>query len=398
MSSRALPEWFETRKKPWLERLGKLTPFPFDQPADSKDFLACHHNDYLRLSSHPEVVAARNEATQRTGSGAMASVAYGGDHGYHSEFRRLIAESARARDADSVVLTTCGWTANVGLLEAVADPDVPVYIDINAHASLWDGARMANARLVPIKHNDPASIKRFVKVFGPGVIVIDSFYSTHGSVAPLEGYVEVAEETGCLLILDEAHSFGLIGEDGGGLAVERGVAEHIPLRTVSIAKGLGGHGGFIIADAETAKFLTFRLRSVIFSSSPTPSTSAGNAKALEILRREPERARTMHERAEQLRRILNENGVDTGPSRCQIVSLMFKGEDSVCTLYGKLKERGILFSVFLAPAVPENTGLARFSIYHGLREKDIDYIAENILDVLRSIGAQSEFPKNLRLT
>ncbi len=391
-----LPVWFEKHKIPTMGRLAALNPFPFDQPEDCDGFIACHHNDYLRLSSHPEVTLARNKATELTGSGAMASVVYGGFSGFHGDFQRKIAESAQAEGPESIVLTTCGWTANVGLIEAIASPDIPVYLDIYAHASLWDGARFAGSRIIPLRHNDIASLRQFVKTFGPGIVAVDSYYSTNGSVANLHEYVDICEETGCLLVVDEAHSFGLCGEKGGGLAVEQGLASRIPLRTVSIAKGLGGHGGFIIADIQTAHYLTYRLRSVIFSSAPTPATSAGNCKALEILMREPERAITMHARAALLRKLLNEKGVDTGPSKCQIVSLMFKGVESVCQLYSELKKRKILFSAFLPPAVPENTSLARFSIYFGITEEEIEYMAEQIIDSLKMLNITSQFPKGLR--
>lgn len=386
------PDWFQKHTEPLFNRIASLNPFPFDQPADYTGFFRCHLNDYLRLSDHPEVIAAANAALSATGSGALASAAFLGDHGYHHAFKSLIAKAACAQGPESVVLTTCGWTANVGLIEAIASPDIPVYIDINAHASLWDGARLAGARMIPLRHNDPKSIRLYAKRFGPGVIVIDAFYSTHGSVCPLEEYVQAAKETNCLLVLDEAHSFGLVGQNGGGLAVERGLASEVPLRTVSIAKGLGGHGGFIVADPQTATYLTMRMRPVIFSSSPLPSTSAGSARALEIIMREPERMRVVQKRAAQLRSLLNDRGVDTGPSACQIVSLHFDTEDAACKLYGELRNRKILFSVFLAPAVPKDTGLARFSIYYGLSENDINHIAENIIDAMHKLNIRSQFP------
>jgi CAI-1 autoinducer synthase len=384
------PNWFTNAKQPLLSRIASWDPFPFDQPADCTGFLSCHQNDYLRLSSHPEVIEARNEATNTTGSGAMASILYGGDHGFHGQFRSLVAESMQAED---VLLTTAGWTANVGLMECIATPDLPIYMDLNAHASLWDGARLSPGKTIPVRHNRPDMLLNYVKKFGPGVIVVDGYYSTHGSICPLEEYVKISEEYNCLLVLDEAHSFGMCGDKGGGLAVEMGLANRVHLRTVSLAKALGGNGGFIAGSEETMYWLTYRARSVIFSSSPTPSNSAGNAKALEILMREPERAAHAQKMADRFRTRLNQAHIDTGPSKCQIVSLHFKGEDQAMKLYGELKKRGILFSVFLTPAVPAGTSLARFSIYSELKENEIDRMAEQTIDALNLLGLESKYPK-----
>lgn len=388
-----LPDWFDEVKEPALTRLARFKTFPFDQPSDTEGYLTCHHNDYLRLSSHPEVVAAMNEASEKTGSGARSAIMFSGDYEYHNMFRAKVAEVAQLPDAECVLLTTSGWNANVGVMETLAQPGMPVYLDINAHASLWDGARLSPGKLIPVRHNRPDLMQKYVRRYGSGIIVIDAYYSTHGSVAPLESYVELAENTNCLLVLDEAHSFGMTGKKGGGLTIQCGVADRVPIRTVSLAKALGGNGGLVMGDEETIYWLTYRMRSIIFSSIPSPASSAGNLAALNILIREPERATRTQKNAAYLRKLFNENGIDTGPSACQIVSLFFQGEGPAATLFGELKKKGILFSVFVAPAVPQNCSLARFSIYTHLTRTDIEYIADTTIKILNDKGLKSEFPK-----
>ena len=391
MQTLTKPAWFEDHKKPIFDWINSWSIMPFDQPADCTGYISCHQNDYLRLSTHPEVVKERVKATNDVGYGAMASVVYGGEHEYHIKFKEAIARSCQAESADSVLLTTCGWTANVGLMEAIVKPETPVYLDVNAHASLWDGARFSGGKLIPVKHNSPESMRKMVKVFGPGVIAIDGYYSTHGAVAPVKKYLEIAEEFNCLLVVDEAHSFGMTGINGGGCAVDEDVARRVHFRTVSVAKALGGNGGFIVANPEIVKFLMFRTRSVIFSTSLPPPASAGNWKALEILMRDPERAAHTQKMAAYLRKLFNENGISTGPGACQIVSLMFKGEEPGINLYGKLKEQGVLFSVFLHPAIPKNTSLARFSVYFEMNEKDVETIAEKTIKCIRDLKIETHF-------
>lgn len=384
------PSWFKNHREEVEMRMASWNPYPFDQPADDSGFLSCHHNDYLRLSAHPEVISEKNKATNATGSGRMASLSYGGDYGHHSDFRKRVAEVTGAED---VLLTTCGWTANVGVVESIVAPGMPIYIDLNAHASLWDGARLSSGKVIPVRHNSPDSMRLYMKKYGPGVILIDGFYSTHGSVAPLEEYVKLSEEFDSLLVLDEAHSFGMIGKNGGGLAVELGLQDRIPIRTVSLAKALGGNGGFIATDKNTVSWLMCRDRSVIFSSSPPPSVSAGNDTALKIISQNPDIASHTLKMAEYFRKLLNEYGIDTGPSKCQIVSLNFDNELSGCQLYGELRKNDILFSVFLFPAVPKGTSLARFSIYSELTKTDIEYIAEHTHVAMKKLGIESKYPK-----
>lgn len=389
------PEWFDKFLKSRRSLIQSVKPFPFDQPAETAGFLSCHENDYLRLSAHPKVIQARNEATARHGSGAMASVVYGGDHGYHAKFRKRATELMKA---ESCVITTAGWTANVGLVEAVSQPGLPIYIDINAHASLWDGAVMGAGKIIPCRHNKPDAMARIVKRYGPGVMIIDGYYSTHGAIADVPAYCDIAEANDCLLIVDEAHSFGMCGEQGGGVCVEQGCAERVPIRTVSLAKAVGGNGGCIVGGEEALYVLSYSLRSNIFSSSPPPSVSAGNFAALEVLASEPERAQNCHSMAARLRTQLNDAGIDTGPSQCQIVSMFFDGHNKAPQLYAALKEEMILTSVFLPPAVANDTSILRCSIYALMTPEDIDKMAEAIIRLMKRLSLTSSYRGKYRHT
>jgi len=386
------PDWFKEHMRPTFEYSKSLDPFPFYHDADYTSKYGCHHNDYLRLSANQTVKDARNEAILKTGGGAMASVVYGGDEDYHARFRHLMAKSLNTPSPDCIVNMTSGWTANVGLLEAIIKPDMPVYIDVNAHASLWDGARLSPGKIIPVKHNDYTKLRKFMSVMGPGVVIIDSYYSTNGSVCPLEEYVNATEESGSIMVLDEAHAFCMTGEKGGGVAVETGLADRIHFRTYSLAKALGGIGGAIATnDKDLAFFATFRNRPLIFSSSQPPATSAGNLAALQIVIDEPQLAQRAQKNAAQLRELFHAAGIDTGPSACQIVSLNFRSESAVLRLHEELTKREIYFAVFLAPAVPKNTGLARFSIHSELSEDDVNHIAEQTIDAMKKLDIESKY-------
>ncbi len=377
------PAWLSGHLEEHRQFIDSLRPFPFDQPSDITAFLSLHQNDYLRLANHPDVVRARREANSRPRIESFSSSVFGGASEEHQRFVALLRESTQAGD---VVLTTAGWTANVGLIEAVAPPDLPIYIDVDAHASMSDGIRLSRGRRVVVKHNDPDHLEKRVGIHGPGLVCIDALYSTDGVLPDLLRYVEICEQYDCTLILDEAHSFGMFGEKGGGLAVELGLADRVHFRTVSLSKALGGHGGFVASSKEMIRSLCTCMRPVLFSSATSAVLAAGHMKALEIVIREPERARHCLAMAELLRSRLHQQGIGTAGSASQIISIFFRDEQA-CRFYEAMREHRILTSVFVFPAIPKGITLARFSVYADLTEQDIHFIADRAIEVLREMGS-----------
>jgi CAI-1 autoinducer synthase len=377
------PSWVDSHMEEYLPRVRAYDPFPYAQPGDTSGYVTLHENDYLRLSRHPEVLKARRKVDLKSGGSLMASMVFGGDSGEHGEFQSEIAACMRSEDA---LLTTAGWTANVGIIEALARPDMPIYLDFNVHGSLWDGGRLSQGKLIAVRHNDAKKLQHRIQKFGPGIVCIDGVYSGDGSVPDLEHYVRVCEEGNCLLILDEAHSFGMMGDRGGGLAVHLGLEDRIPLRTVSMSKALGQNGGFITGAKDLIWYLTYRMRSIIFSSSPSPGNSAAGLASLRILQREPERAQHCQEMGTLFRNLLIERGVDPGESKSQIVSLMFDNDPVGAKFYGLMRKKGILVSIFTVPAVPKDTSLARFSIHCHVTPEQMEKTANATAESLKELG------------
>jgi len=378
------PAWLRTYLDDEQQLIRSLDPFPFDQPSDITGYHSLHQNDYLRLCNHPEVVRARAEAATRVRVDSFSSSVFGGMGAEHASF---VAMLRRSLQASEVILTTAGWTANVGLIEAIALADLPIYIDSDAHASLLDGARMSLGRRLLFRHNDPAHLEQRIAIHGSGIVAIDALYSTDGTLADLRRYVSICERHDCTLVLDEAHSFGMFGRNGGGLAVAEGVADKVHFRTLSLSKALGGHGGAIACGATIASSLWSRVRPVIFSSATSAVLAAAHGKALELTmqdRRAAEHTLTM---AALLRSRLNANGVDTLGSGSQIISVKLQGTDAA-RLYWALRERRILTSVFVHPAVPRGISLVRLSVHAQVTEDDVDYIANAIVASLDALERQ----------
>jgi CAI-1 autoinducer synthase len=376
------PAWLRTYLDDQQDVIRSLDPFPFDQPSDTTGYHSLHQNDYLRLSNHPEVVQARVEAARRTRVDSFSSSVFGGAAPEHDAFIDLMRRSMQASE---VILTTAGWTANVGLIEAIALADVPIYVDSEAHASILDGVRMSLGRRLMFRHNDPVHLDQRIAIHGPGIVAVDALYSTDGTLADLRHYVNICERHDCTLVVDEAHSFGMFGRAGGGLTVALGLADRVHFRTLSLSKALGGHGGAIACGRGIAGSLWSRVRPVIFSSSTSAVLAAAHCKALELTMRDRRAAEHTLAMAKLLRDRLNAGGVDTLGSASQIIAVKLLGNDAA-RLYGALRERRILTSVFVHPAVPRGISLVRLSIHAELTENDVNFVAASMLECIDAMG------------
>jgi len=278
-----VPDWFQKHAAPACNYIARLEPNPFTQPSDTREFISLHQNDYLRLGNHDQVVTARAQANESSRNESFLSSVYGGAS---EQCDRFQAEMAECLKCDDVMLTTSGWAGNVGLLEAITPVFTPVYLDAHAHASLFDGVKLSVGKKVVVKHNDTDDLIKRIEKNGPGIVCIDAVYSTDGSIGDIRKYVEICEDNDCILVLDEAHSFGIFGE-GAGLAVELGLEKRIPFRTISLNKALGGHGGLIAGSGTYLQLIRVACRSVIFSSATSSVSAAGHRAALRILREQP---------------------------------------------------------------------------------------------------------------
>jgi CAI-1 autoinducer synthase len=381
-----VPPWLKSDVDDFYKLYEQARPYPFQHPEDLDGYICLHQNDYLRLSRRLEVRKAKADSVRRDGNAFLASSVFSGGRGMeeHLAFRELLAESAQAED---VILASSGWSANVGLVDVLAKRGTPVYLDQHAHASLWDGARMSQGKPIMVRHNDPEYLERRIRRDGAGVVCIESFYSLHGSVSDVRAYVEICERTGCVLVLDEAHSLGMVGPMGGGLAVQEGIAERVHFRTASFSKAIGGHGGCIMASRHLIWFLTHRASSLVFSSAALPCDSAAHRAALTIARAEPWLGRRALDAAQALRKEFQARGIDTGTSRCQVVSIEAGDEVEACRLYGLLRDRGVLTSVFLPPSSPAGAGVVRFSLHSEVDPDQVVLVADKVAEALGEMGA-----------
>jgi len=340
-------------------------------------------NDYLSLAGDERVARAKADVLLKTGHGdAISRVFAHARQDVHRAFEQRVAAITGAEDA---VLMMSGYNANTGVVQTFATPDTPVYIDIMAHASLWEGILCARAKARPFRHNNADDLRRKVERYGPGLVIVDSLYSTNGNLCPLNDFVEVVEATGCAIIVDETHSFGCHGTGGGGIAIELGLADRIHFRTFGLSKAMAARGGVIVGSARNMEYLRYEARPMIFSTSVLGYEVAGFDAALDIIAEEPWRAQRLHANHRHLRAGLLSLGYDVRDSDSQIISIVTGTLENTVTFRRYLDEHGLLGSVFCPPATPDNRMLLRLTVNAGLESHAMHHALEVCANAIRDI-------------
>ena len=328
-------------------------------------------NDYLNISGHPDIVSSQIAALRRNDQGVIQSGAFLLD-GHPSH--RLEASMAAWIGKEDGFICQSGYAANVGLLQAIADEQTPVYLDSLAHTSLWEGARAAHAPAHAFRHNDPAHLSRMIGRSGPGIVVVDSVYSTTGALCPLLEMVEVAEQNACMILVDESHSLGTHGPHGAGLCAELGLVDRVHFITASLAKAFAGRAGFFTVPAELRYYVLHHSYPNIFSSCLLPHEIAGLVATLDVIRTSDLARQRLHANTLRLRASLADMGYPIHQGTQQIISLEAGTEPDTIVLRDRLEERNVFGAIFCAPATSRNRAMVRLTLNAGLTDSELDQI------------------------
>jgi CAI-1 autoinducer synthase len=359
-------------------------------------------NDYLNLGNDPRIVGPQLDALAAEHEDIYMSGVY---TQYLEQQLRLERDYARWLRAEAAVLCQSGFAANEGIMQAIVGPDTPAYVDMFAHASMWQGATIADGSVYAFRHNDAGHLRRQIAKNGPGVVAVESIYSTIGDVCSLHDIVEVCEETNSLLVVDESHAVGVIGLQGEGMVSHLGLADRVPFRVFSLSKALIGRGGVIIGPSRFAEYFRYVSYPAIFSSAVFPNEIARFEATLEVVRSEVHRRARISGLSERLRTGLLELGYNVSCSETQIIPLIAGPESETRILRDALEGHGVMGSVFCAPATPRSRSLVRFCIHSGLEIDDIDQVLDVCLKIrdqvrpdrwpagfVRKSGTQSKSP------
>lgn len=341
-------------------------------------------NDYLSVGRHSDVIESQVAAIRASANQQMMSAVFLAGKNDQSSLEQRFSDWLRC---DDTVMFQSGYVANVALLQNIADAETPVYLDMMAHASLFQGVACAGAQARAFRHNDPDHLRRQIIAHGPGVVCIDSVYSTNGSVAPISAILDVAEEQGCALIVDESHSLGTHGPGGAGLVVALGLEDRVHFRTASLAKAMCGRAGLVACPESTAYYLRYASMPYIFSSAVLPHELGALGKTLDIIQSEGWRRERLHQNADRLRGLLDCAGYNVDASQSQIISLEAGTEGDLVRLSMALNARGVLGAPFFAPATAKNRACLRFSVNAALSLNEVERVASACALVHDEVGA-----------
>ncbi|MGH7169472.1 MAG: 8-amino-7-oxononanoate synthase [Gemmataceae bacterium] len=345
-------------------------------------------NDYLALAADPRLARAAARAARRYGCGAGASTLVSG---CTPPLRSLEHTLADWEGAESALVFSSGYAANLALVSSLADQPDAVFSDALNHASLIDGCRLSRAAVHVYRHNDLDHLADLLRTQGCRVrrrlIVSDTVFSMDGDLAAVGGLLELAERFDCLLLIDEAHATGVLGEQG------RGVTDLLPaaswswerlIKVGTLSKALGAQGGFVCGSRRLIAWLVNHARPYIFSTALSPPIAAAACRAVEVVRQEPERRRHVLALAERLRRELCKVGGIVGDSCCQIVPLIVGDARETVQLSRRLEEHGLLVPAIRPPSVPDGAARLRISVTAGHSEAEVMQLIMALRDCVPS--------------
>ena len=328
-------------------------------------------NDYLAVTGHPEIVQAQLDALRRNQDFIVQSGVFQLDGNPSSNFEKALAKWI---GKEGGLLCQSGYTANLGLLQVVADPHTPVYLDSLAHMSLWEGVRAAGAPAHSFRHNDPAHLAKMMARHGPGLVVVDSVYSTTGAVSPLEEIVAVTEANDSMILVDESHSLGTHGPGGAGLCAELGLTDRVHFISASLAKAFAGRAGFFTLPNELRPYLMCHSFPSIFSSCLLPHEIAGLAATLEVIKRSDDARVKLHANTRRVREAFSNAGFPIHQGTEQIISLEAGAEADTLVLRDALEARGVFGAVFCAPATSRNRAMVRLTLNAALTDAEMEHL------------------------
>lgn len=335
-------------------------------------------NDYLGLSSHPELSAEIKNAADKYGAGSSASRLLSGDFELHHLLEEKIA---KFKNKEAALVFNSGYQANLGIISSLYGKGDCIFSDRLNHASLVDGIMLSQARFFRFQHNDMGHLQLLLKKerfkFNDALIITESIFSMDGDRAPLKELVYLKEKYNCAIFIDEAHATGIFGGNGAGAVEEDGLEEKVDFIMGTFSKALAGFGAYLAASRKITDYLINTCRSFIYSTALPPHVIAGNLKSIELTEREPYRRKRLLESAEYFRQALKNKGFQV-KGCSQIVPVIVKDNFKAVELSKRLQEKGYWVLPVRPPTVPANEARIRFSLtfYHDkkLLQKLVDDI------------------------
>jgi 8-amino-7-oxononanoate synthase len=351
-----------------------------------KKVLMLGSNSYLGLTNDPRVKKAAIDAIEKYGTGCAGSRFLNGSLDIHTALEKRLAAFV---EKEAAIIFSTGFMANLGFIASVVQRGDYILADRLDHASIIDGANLSFGRLKRFEHNDPASLETVLKSIpleAGKLIVIDGIFSMNGDIADLPRIVPLAEKYNTAVMVDDAHSLGVIGPRGEGTAAHFGLQDRIDAIMGTFSKSLATVGGFIAGNAKLIDFLRHTSRALMFTASLPPASVAAVMKSLDIIEQEPERREALWENTKAMAEGLLDLRYDIGSSNTPVIPIFIGEMEKTFRMCLRLQEEGVFVNPVVPPAVPQNNSLIRISLMATHTRQQIDMALSSLKKVGREMN------------
>jgi len=364
--------------------------YPYFMPLDDtegtevtigdKQLIMIGSNNYLGLTTHPHVREAAIEATRQFGTSCTGSRFLNGTLAWHLELEKRLAGYV---EKEAALVFSTGYQVNVGTISSLIGRGDYVVTDKDDHASIVDGCRLSFGTMKRFRHNDMADLERVlgqIPESGGKLVVVDGVFSMGGDIAPLPEIIPLCKKYGARLMVDDAHSVGVLG-GGKGTSIHLGVNDDVDLVMGTFSKSFASLGGFIAGGEDVIHYIQHHARSLIFSASMPPGNVAAVDAALDVMIEEPERIERVNQIGEYMRREYRALGLNTGPSETPIIPIIIGDQHATFLAWKLLFESGVYTNPVIPPAVPPNLSLLRTSYMATHTDEQMEFVLEKIAGV-----------------
>lgn len=354
---------------------------------EGKQKVMAGSNNYLGLTNHPKVKEAAIKAIEKYGTGCSGSRYLTGTIDLHVELEERLAKFF---GKEAVLLFSTGYQSGQGIIPVLAQRGEYVVSDRDNHACIVAANMMARGvttEVVRYRHNNMVDLERVLNKLPKDankLIVSDGVFSTGGEIVDLPTLNKLAKENNAKILIDDAHSVGVIGEGGRGTASEFGLVDEIDLTMGTFSKTFASLGGFVAGDAKVIDYIKHHAAALIFSASPTPASVASALAALEILEAEPERVQKLRDNANRIRKGLSEAGFNVIDGRTGIVPVIVGDDERAFKMWRMLYDAGVFVNVFISPGVPQGRQMMRTSYMATHDNEQLDFV----IDTFKKVGAE----------
>jgi 8-amino-7-oxononanoate synthase len=343
-------------------------------------------NNYLGLTTHPKVKEVAIAAIKKYGSSCSGSRFLNGTIDLHLELEDRLA-SFTGNEAAQVFST--GYQTNLGTIAALVGRHDTVVIDYDNHASIVDGCQQSLGKTLRFKHSDMEDLRKVLQKIDPNtgvLVVVDGVFSMEGDIAPLPEIVSICKKFSVRLMVDDAHSFGILGEKGNGTAAHFGLVDDVDIVMGTFSKSFASLGGFIAAEAQVIDYVKHFARALIFSASMPPASIAACLATLDIMQNEPERRERLWDITLRMHKEFRSLGFDIGPTQTPIIPIIIGDEMKVFVFWKKMLDAGIFVNPVRSPAVPAGRALLRTSYTATHTDEQLDRVLETFKRIGKELG------------